>query len=73
MCPTATAELEWSPSAPAISPPSTTPAPPALPCWLTEAEAAALIMLCATSRMNGGSIEHEIFGKLGDLLRAFRR
>ena len=66
MCPTATAELDWSSSAP----PTTTPA---LPCWLTEDEAAALIMLCATSRMNGGSIEHEIFGKLGDLLRAFHR
>lgn len=53
--------------------PSPAAEPEALPCWLTEEETEALIMLCATSRLNGGKIEREIFGKLGDLIRAFRR
>lgn len=44
-----------------------------LPLWLTEKEAEALLILCASSPRSGGMKEREIFGKLGDLLRAFRR
>lgn len=50
-----------------------TATPRTLPLWLTEDETEALILLCATSPRNGGPLERELFGKLGDLIRAFRR
>jgi hypothetical protein len=50
-----------------------TPEASTLPLWLTEKEAEALLILSASSPRSGGVKEREIFGKLGDLLRAFRR
>lgn len=46
---------------------------PQLPCWLTEEEAEALVMMCAASPRNAGEAERRLFAKLGEMLRAFRR
>lgn len=46
---------------------------PLLPLWLTEAEAAAILTLCASAPEDAGEeIEASLFGKLGQLLRAFQ-
>ena len=44
-----------------------------LPLWLSEPEAEILVSLCLTSLGYAGSAEHELFVKLGEYLRAFRR
>ena len=47
--------------------------PVQLPCWLSEEEAEALIMLCASSPRSAGETERRLFAKLGEICRAFRR
>jgi hypothetical protein len=46
--------------------------PPTLPLWLTQEEAEALILLCASSPL-GAENETGVFLKLGELYRAFTR
>jgi hypothetical protein len=43
------------------------------PLWLSEAEAEALISLCATSVISAGDLEHHLMSRLGQHLRAFAR
>ena len=44
-----------------------------LPLWLTETEADAVLALCASAPAEAGpGVEASLFGKLGQLLRAFR-
>ena len=43
-----------------------------LALWLTEEEAEALASLCLVSPAEAGEGEQVLFGKLGELLRAFR-
>ena len=57
---------------------SLTPEPPCprrslaeLALWLTEAEAEALLTLCAMAHGNGDPVEHRVFEKLGACLRAY--
>jgi hypothetical protein len=45
-----------------------------LPLWLSRHEAEAVLRLCAVSpEFVGDAAEEALFGKLGKLLRAFRR
>jgi hypothetical protein len=44
-----------------------------LPLWLTEAEAEALLMLCAASFADAGSLEADLLARLRDTLRAFAK
>lgn len=46
---------------------------PQLPCWLTEAEVEAIIVMCASSPRSAGDVERRLFAKLGEVFRAFRR
>lgn len=68
-----TAEAQLEPEREELPPAPQAEPEPTLPCWLTEDEAETLALLCASSPGNGGEVEPELFGKLGDLLRAFRR
>ena len=60
-----------------LEPPETKPEEPELPvqlpCWLSEEEAEALIVLCASSPRSAGEVERRLFAKLGEISRAFRR
>lgn len=42
-----------------------------LPLWLSVGEAEALLALSCTSPLSGGAAEHDLFHRMGDLLRAF--
>ena len=45
-----------------------------LPLWLSQGEAEAVLQLCAASTACAGEgTEDTLFGKLGQLLRAFQR
>lgn len=41
--------------------------------YLTRAEAEALLTLCAASPATAGPLEDDLFGRLGELLRALWR
>lgn len=44
-----------------------------LPLWLDEREAETLLELCAAAPLDRPELEPRVFGKLGSLLRRFRR
>jgi hypothetical protein len=47
--------------------------PPIFPLYLTEEQAEALVALCSGSTTVSADHERELFSKLGELLRGFRR
>ena len=43
------------------------------PLWLSEAEAEQLLALCFSAACSAGEMEPELFARLGELVRSFRR
>ncbi len=60
-------ETHGEPSGPA-------PAQSLLPLWLTQQEAEAVLLLCSAASTDADpAVEAQLFGKLGEVLRAFQR
>ena len=68
-----TPDRHWNPRVRPSEPARDSAARATLPLWLTEAEAEYLLVACSSSAVTGAATEPDVFRKLGELLRTFRR